>query len=138
MPRSSRGRPKVEATPSSTRAPPFLRASTVGRTTPKEGPLKPHNLRAQGLDALIATMDGRADSTATLLRQQAENHGMWISADGRIGEADLATLIGIAPGTLANKRREGTAPESYSLGGGKHKITYRLIDAARWLEAHRK
>ncbi|HDS1137601.1 TPA: hypothetical protein QDZ75_001637 [Stenotrophomonas maltophilia] len=100
--------------------------------------MKPHNLRAQGLDALIATMDGRADSTATLLRQQAENHGMWISADGRIGEADLATLIGIAPGTLANKRREGTAPESYSLGGGKHKITYRLIDAARWLEAHRK
>lgn len=100
--------------------------------------MKPHDLRAQGLDALIATMDGRADSTATLLRQQAEHHGMWISADGRIGEADLAALIGIAPGTLANKRREGTAPESYALGGGKHKITYRLIDAARWLEAHRK
>lgn len=138
MPDNSRGRLKVGTPLAPTRAPPFLRASTVGRTTPQEEPLKPYSLRAQGLDALIATMDGRADSTATLLRQQAEHHGMWLSADGRIGEADLATLIGIAPGTLANKRREGTAPESYALGGGKHKITYRLIDAARWLEAHRQ
>ena len=83
-------------------------------------------------------MDGRADATAAQLRQQAEQQGMWLSADGRIGEADLAKLIGISPGTLANKRREGTAPDSFSLGGGRHKITYRLSDAARWLESHRQ
>ena len=100
--------------------------------------MKPNGTLAHSLDSLRATMDGRADATAAVLRREAEHHGMWISADGRIGEADLAKLIGIAPGTLANKRREGTAPESYALGGGKHKITYRLIDAARWLEAHRQ
>lgn len=100
--------------------------------------MKTNSTLAHSLDALRATMDGRADATAALLRRQAERHGMWISADGRVGETDLAKLVGIAPGTLANKRREGTAPESYALGGGKHKITYRLIDAARWLEAHRQ
>lgn len=100
--------------------------------------MKPHNQIAHSLDALRATMDGRADTTATVLRQQADSHGMWVSADGRIGEADLAKLIGMSAGTLANRRREGTAPESFALGGGRHKVTYRLIDAARWIEAHRQ
>ncbi|MBM9912749.1 MULTISPECIES: hypothetical protein [Stenotrophomonas] len=100
--------------------------------------MKPSSTLAHSLDALRATMDGRADATAALLRQQAEHHGLWLSADGRIGEADLAKLIGIAPGTLANKRREGTSPPWYAIGGGGHRITYRLVEAARWLEAYRK
>ncbi|WP_152984552.1 helix-turn-helix transcriptional regulator [Stenotrophomonas terrae] len=100
--------------------------------------MKPRDQLARSLDSLRATLDGRADATAAQLRQQAEQQGMWLSADGRIGEADLAKLIGISPGTLANKRREGTAPDSFSLGGGRHKITYRLSDAARWLESHRR
>lgn len=93
---------------------------------------------ARSLNSLLATMDGRDDETAAMLRREAEQRGMWISADGRVGEADLAKLIGLAPGTLANKRREGTAPESFALGGGRHKVTYRLTDAARWLESRRK
>lgn len=86
---------------------------------------------------LRVTVDGSADATAKLLRDAAIKAGYWISADGRIGESDLAALIGMTPGALANRRREGTAPAAYSLGGGGHRVTYRIADAAKWLESHR-
>lgn len=92
---------------------------------------------ARQLSALRATIDGTADATADLLRREAIAAGYWLSADGRIGESDLAALLGITSGALANRRREGTAPPAFNLGGGGHRITYRLIDAARWLESHR-
>lgn len=91
----------------------------------------------KSLASLCATMDGRADATADLLLLQARKEGYWISGDGRIGESDLAELLGMTPGALANKRREGNAPPAYTLGGGGHRVTYRLTDAARWLESHR-
>lgn len=89
------------------------------------------------LKAVRANMDGSADATTELLRREALAAGYWISADGRIGEADLAALLGMTSGALANKRREGTAPPSYALGGGGHRITYRIADAALWVESHR-
>lgn len=86
--------------------------------------------------SLRATMLGRVDSTAATLREAAKEKGFWISADDRIGESDLATLLGMTPASLANKRREGSAPSSFALGGGGHRVTYRLTDAAAWLESH--
>ena len=75
--------------------------------------------------------------TERRLTAAARESGCWISADGRIGEADVAALLGITQGALANKRREGSAPLAYELGGGRHRVTYRLGDVARWIEAHR-
>lgn len=75
--------------------------------------------------------------TAERLEAAAQRAGYWISADGRMGESDVAALIGLTPGTLANKRREGTAPRAYELGGRGHRVTYRIADVARWIEAHR-
>lgn len=75
--------------------------------------------------------------TAERLEAAALAAGYWVSADGRMGEGDVADMIGLTPGTLANKRREGTAPRAYELGGRGHRVTYRIIDVARWIEAHR-
>lgn len=97
----------------------------------------PNRPIATKLGSLRANIDGTADMTASVLEEKAKELGLWVSADGRVGEADLALLLGLSPGTLANKRREGTAPTHYALGGNGHRVTYRLADAAQWLEAHR-
>ncbi|TWI12710.1 helix-turn-helix transcriptional regulator [Aerolutibacter ruishenii] len=89
------------------------------------------------LGALCATIDGRADATTELILAEIRRAGYWISGDGRIGEGDLATILGMAAGALANRRREGKAPPSYALGGGGHRVTYRVTEVAQWLEAHR-
>ena len=78
-----------------------------------------------------------ATTEANDLPAAAIDAEMWVSGDGRIGEADLAALLGIAPGTLANRRLAGSAPRSYKLGGKGHRVTYALIDVAEWLIAHR-
>lgn len=81
--------------------------------------------------------DKAVEETAQRLEAAAQASGHWISADGRMGEADVAAMIGLTPATMANKRREGTAPMAYELGGRGHRVTYRIIDVARWIEAHR-
>ncbi|BDU22038.1 hypothetical protein [Dyella sp. GSA-30] len=92
----------------------------------------------QLLKHLQAQVDGRADATESMLLTAVRNAGYWISADRRIGEADLAVLLGITPGGLANKRRDGSAPPFYVLGGAGHRVTYRLAEVAAWIEAHRE
>jgi len=92
----------------------------------------------QLLKHLHAQMDGRADATEGMLLAAARAAGYWISADRRIGEADLAALLGITAGGMANKRREGSAPPHYVLGGAGHRVTYRLAEVAAWIEAHRE
>ena len=63
--------------------------------------------------------------------------GCWVSGDGRIGEEPAAALLGLAPGTLANRRAEGSGPPHFRLGGAGHRITDLLTDMARWVAAHR-
>lgn len=95
--------------------------------------------RARNLLAgLAATLDGRSDATEARLVDAARAAGYWMTADGRVGESDLAALLGMTPAGLANKRREGAAPASYNLGGGGHRVTYRLSEVARWIEEHRE
>ena len=89
------------------------------------------------LREIATTGDKSIDDTAERLQAAAQDAGYWISADGRMGEADVAEMIGLTPGSLANKRREGTAPRASELGGRGHRVTYRIIDVARWIEAHR-
>jgi hypothetical protein len=82
------------------------------------------------------TADRVADCAAQLERRCREA-GSWISGDGRVGEEVVAALLGLAPGTLANKRCEGSAPPHFRLPGGGHRVTYSLGDLARWIVAHR-
>lgn len=89
------------------------------------------------LRELMPGAEADIQATACRLADAATSAGFWISADGRIGEADVAKLLGLTAGSLANKRREGTAPRAYELGGGRHRVTYRITDVARWIEAHR-
>ncbi|UZW60273.1 helix-turn-helix transcriptional regulator [Lysobacter enzymogenes] len=93
---------------------------------------------AQQLRALRANLTGSADATLSLLRQAVDQEGMRITADDRIGEGDLAKLLGWTAASLANKRREGAAPPCFKLGGGGHRITYRLSEVAAWIEGHRE
>lgn len=87
---------------------------------------------------IVADLEGRTEVTAARLHQAAKEAGYWVSGDGRIGESDLAKLLGITPASLANKRRDGSGPKAFTLAGGGHRITYRLDEVAAWIEAHRE
>lgn len=84
--------------------------------------------------------DARISETADMLRRAAleADPPMHITTDDRIGEADLAKLLGIAPGTMANRRREGKAPPHYTFAAAGHRVTYRMTDVAAWIEKTRK
>jgi hypothetical protein len=64
--------------------------------------------------------------------------GFTISADGRVGEPDAATLLRLHRDTLARKRVEGSGPPAYGIGIGRFRISYRLRDIAHWIEEHRE
>ena len=91
----------------------------------------------QRAGVLRATLDGSAEATALMLAKAATDAGYWISVDGRIGEGDLAALLGMKPESLANRRREGKGPPAFMLPGGGHKVTYRIPEVAAWIEASR-
>jgi len=55
------------------------------------------------------------------------------TGDGRVSEETAALLLGYDPGTLRNKRMQGTAPAAWKLGG---RIWYKLPDLAAWLKAN--
>ncbi|ROU09434.1 helix-turn-helix transcriptional regulator [Lysobacter enzymogenes] len=92
----------------------------------------------QQLRVLHANLTGSADATLALLRRAVDQKKMRITADDRVGEGDVAELLGWTAASLANKRREGAAPPCYKLGGGGHRITYRLSEVAAWIESHRE
>lgn len=97
------------------------------------------NTATGDLRLLAADLSGRVEQTEQQLRKAAHDAGLWITGDGRIGEIDLAQLLGYAPSTLANRRREGRAPPAYRLGSrGGSRVTYRLAEVARWIEATRE
>ena len=72
----------------------------------------------------------RIAACAAQLERRCREAGTWISGDGRIGEEVAAALLGLAAGTLANRRCEGSAPPHYRLGGNGHRVTYSLHDLA--------
>ncbi len=93
--------------------------------------------KSRALGSLRAELASDTARTSAELEAAARAASFWISGDRRIGESDLAALLGITPGALANKRRDGSAPVAFNLAGGGHRVTYRLDDVARWIESHR-
>lgn len=83
------------------------------------------------------TADDRAADTAQTLLAAARDAGMVITGDLRIKECDAAVLLGYAPETLAQKRTQGSGPVAYGRGFGGARVSYRLDDLARWIEAGR-
>ena len=83
-------------------------------------------------------LDDRVEATTLALRAAAIEAGMAISGDGRISEAAAAQLMQIECEILAKKRSEGKGPSSYGVAIGGAKVSYRLVDLARWIEWQRE
>lgn len=86
---------------------------------------------------MINQIQSTADRIAACeaaLRAAAQEAGAFISGDGRVHEDIAAGLLGVAPGTLANQRRAGTAPAFFRVSG---RPTYRLSDLAEAIERGR-
>jgi hypothetical protein len=80
----------------------------------------------------------RLELTLSLLRRRAGEAGFTVSADERVSEGDAAKLLELHPDTLAAKRKEGKGPPAYGIGLGRARVSYRLIDLARWIESRRE
>jgi hypothetical protein len=87
---------------------------------------------------MIDDLDDRAARLERLLLEIAVERGWWISVDNRVGEIDAAAVLGWSVDSLRNARCEGRGPPSYSIGGARHRRTYRLRDIAEWIEARRE
>jgi hypothetical protein len=61
-----------------------------------------------------------------------------ISGDDRIGERDVADLLGLAPKTIGKLRQEGRAPPFYRVACGGSRFSYKLVDLSAWLDARRE
>jgi predicted DNA-binding transcriptional regulator AlpA len=77
------------------------------------------------------------EATYALLLASVLESGCWRTGDDRIGEDSAAALLGWSTEHLANRRRDGTGPRAFRLGGAGHRVSYRLSDLAEWIEAQR-
>lgn len=80
----------------------------------------------------------RIAQTAEQLREACERKGIFITVDDRVGEADVAILIGMAPGSLKNSRKIGTSPPYYRRPANGSRVSYRILEVARWIEEGRE
>src|SRR4051794_12687662 len=76
----------------------------------------------------------RVEMVLAMLRRQAEESTMIVTADQRVGEKDAARLIGMHPDTLRRKRGEGTGPDFHHLGVGGSSYSYRFADLAVFVD----
>lgn len=76
--------------------------------------------------------------TFEVLFEACSQSGFTISGDLRVSEADASRLIGLAPATLKNLRQMDMGPTCFHRGVGGSRISYRLYDLARWIEAGRE
>jgi hypothetical protein len=76
----------------------------------------------------------RAGDTAQVLLSAAQDAGLWISPDNRVGIDDGAQLVGMSSKGF-NKRLAESNVLVYQAGGGRHKRTIRIYDLALWLES---
>jgi hypothetical protein len=95
-------------------------------------------VNCEALMVLDDDLDQRVERLERLLVEIARERNWWLSGDLRIGEADCAALLGWTVESLRNARCEGRAPPSYSIGGARHRRTYRLHDVAVWVEVRRQ
>lgn len=79
----------------------------------------------------------RIEACTRLLITAAREAGMRLTGDLRLSEADTATLVGLAPGSLRNMRIEGGAPVCIRAPVSGSRVSYRLADVAVWIESRR-
>tara|TARA_R110002124_G_scaffold141679_1_gene306228 strand:+ start:16646 stop:16927 length:282 start_codon:yes stop_codon:yes gene_type:complete len=80
----------------------------------------------------------RIAATTELFSEACAARGTPVTADGRIGEADAAVLLGYQLASLQNLRTMGGGPAHYKRRAGTSKISYRLCDLAGWVEQTRE
>lgn len=80
----------------------------------------------------------RIEAIARALRDAAQAKAMAVSVDQRIGERDLAELLGLHPGSLKNLRHEENSPPFYRLPVGASRISYSFADVANWVHLRRR
>jgi len=73
-----------------------------------------------------------------MLRGAAVEQNMSVTGDDRVSEAAAAHLLGLEPESLGKRRQEGKGPPSYRVPVNGGRISYRLHDIARWIEAQRE
>lgn len=83
-------------------------------------------------------LEQRIARTTACFLQAAIDREMFITADGRVNEADAGCLIGYAAGSLRNMRSAGAGPAYFSRPLGGYAKSYRLEDLAAWLERSRE
>ena len=79
----------------------------------------------------------RIEATRASRESACRESGVFVTGDDRSGEADAAGLLGLAPATLANRRSAQDGPPWFRIGGAGHRVSYRLVDLAGWIEAQR-
>jgi hypothetical protein len=86
----------------------------------------------------VTEAERRVEAVVAMWRGALREAGKVISGDLRCSEADAAWLLGLAPGSLKNRRHEGDTPRAYRIGVGGSRVSYRLHDLALWLERQRE
>ena len=77
------------------------------------------------------------EEIARSMRSVAVEKRYRMSADGRIGADNAAALLLVSPATLKQWRYVGTGPRYTRIPLGDCRVSYFLIDLARWLVASR-
>ena len=83
-------------------------------------------------------LEGRVARTTACFLQAAVDRGMFVTADGRVSEADAGELTGYAAGTLRNMRSAGAGPAFFNRPLCGFAKSYRLEDLAEWVEKSRE
>jgi hypothetical protein len=80
----------------------------------------------------------RIERRTAMLRSKAIDLEMPISADGRIGESDLAILLDVKAETLRDWRTDGKGPAYFDLSVAGSRTSYDVDDVACWIEHRRR
>lgn len=75
-----------------------------------------------------------APDAVTALRAACQFRDIWVSHDGRVREADAATLMGLAAKTLRNRRCALDPNLPAHITRNRHPL-YSLASLAEWLES---
>jgi hypothetical protein len=87
----------------------------------------------------VITLEDRIAATERALLAACRDAGAFVSGDGRVSEATAARLLGIAPGTLRNKRSDSdNAPPCYRRPLAGCSYSYRVAELAAWIEGGRE
>jgi hypothetical protein len=82
-------------------------------------------------------LDAQLSSRAAAWEAECVANG-WPIRGGRVSEIDAAKLLGMAPTTLAGKRKSHSGPRAYRLPVDGSRWSYNLAELAAWESAHQE